>query len=241
MGVIHQTVSLRPRTGHSFCPGRSAPGLEPLSAPRCRSRGGHHPAVAAEPATRLNQVSHSAGSDRITEARKGLAGCVLLVTNAGDLTRIEGLVTPEDAAAAIEAGYLALRRHGGTGTGGSAKDAPPKSPYSQALVADMKALRLASIQGALLAKPELVLDLLAFALSPASGLASSVLDLRAGAPTIEPSQREGCEIDPRLTGRAAGSEVDNKAPAWNADLTGTVDRRDRRRSCRCEWRGPRSG
>ncbi len=158
---------------------------------------------------------------RFTEARKALAGCVLLVTNAGELTRTEGLVKPEDAAAAIEAGFLAPNRHGGAGigsAGGSTKDAAPKSPYSQALVADMKALRLAAVQGALLAKPELVLDLLAFALSPASGIASSMLDIRAGEPTIEPTQLEGCEIDPRLTGRAAGREDDEEAPEWNADL-----------------------
>ena len=39
------------------------------------------------------------------------------------------------------------------------KSDTPKSPYSQKLVADMQAIRLASVQAALLAKPELVLDL----------------------------------------------------------------------------------
>ncbi|WP_127904385.1 hypothetical protein [Solirhodobacter olei] len=50
-----------------------------------------------------------------TPARQALAGCVLLVTNAGELTRTEGLVQSEGSAAAIEAGILALSRHDGAG------------------------------------------------------------------------------------------------------------------------------
>ena len=64
-----------------------------------------------------------------------------------------------DSAAAIEAevltGHAARQIEG-------AKDDAPKSPYSGALVADLQAMRSAAVQGALLDKPELALDLLAY-------------------------------------------------------------------------------
>ena len=88
-----------------------------------------------------------------------------------------GLVRPEDKTAAIEAGVLTA----------PARPAPaPKSPYSQKLTADMQAIRLAAVQAALLAKPELVLDLLGFGVSEASGSFETVFGLRLERPSNAP-------------------------------------------------------
>lgn len=142
-----------------------------------------------------------------TEAQRALSGCVIIVGRSGEISRTEGLVRPEDAQAAIEAGFLAVNRHASGEAAGSGS-AQAKSPYSQTLTADMKALRLASVQGALLGKPELVLDLLAFALSAESGTFSRILDIRADLPVIEPTIKDGSEIDPRLTARTKGEFID---------------------------------
>ncbi|MCJ8336569.1 MAG: hypothetical protein MJH10_20450, partial [Epibacterium sp.] len=101
-----------------------------------------------------------------------------------------GLVRPEDKKAAIEAGVLQAPQ--------TTKSNTPKSPYSQKLVADMQAIRLASVQAALLAKPELVLDLLGFGLSGASGSFESVFGIRLDRPTNAPSVEDGFTCEPRL-------------------------------------------
>ncbi|MDB5665377.1 MAG: hypothetical protein JWS11_1920 [Cypionkella sp.] len=48
-------------------------------------------------------------------------------------------------------------------------------------------MRLAALQQAMLAKPELVLDLMAFSLSSASGAYATIFDMRLGNPTNTPS------------------------------------------------------
>ena len=83
----------------------------------------------------------------------------------------------------------------------------PKSPYSGALVQDMKAVRLAAVQTALLAKPELVLDLLAFGLSMASGASTTVFDLTPGRPTNRPTKTEGLVENDRLNHPPAAHEA----------------------------------
>ena len=62
----------------------------------------------------------------------------------------------------------------------------------------MQAIRLAAVQTALLAKPELVLDLLAFGLSEASGYFESVFGVRLDRPTNVPSVEDGFGREPRL-------------------------------------------
>ncbi len=54
------------------------------------------------------------------------------------------------------------------------------------------------MQTALLAKPELVLDLLAFGLSEASGLFENVFGVRLDRPTNVPSVEDGFGREPRL-------------------------------------------
>ncbi len=107
------------------------------------------------------------------------AGCIILVNNSGKLEVTAGLVRPEDKKAAVDAGVLQAPQ--------STKSDTPKSPYSQKLTADMQAIRLASVQAAILAKPELVLDLLGFGLSDASGSFESVFGIRMERPSNCPS------------------------------------------------------
>ena len=125
-----------------------------------------------------------------SEDQKAHAGCIVLVNGSGKFEITAGLIRPEDRKAAIEAGVLRAPQ--------TTKSDIPKSPYSQKLVADMQALRLASVQAALLAKPELVLDLLGFGLSEASGSFESVFGIRLDRPTNAPSVEEGFTQEPRL-------------------------------------------
>ena len=145
-----------------------------------------------------------------TEGQRALSGVMVYLNFHGELQRVEGLVLPEDKPAAIEAGFLHASAHvahdteeGEEGEEGEA----PKSPYSGALVQDMKAIRLAAVQTALLAKPELVLDLLAFGLSMASGASTNVFDLSPGKPTNRPTKAEGLTHDGRLTHAPAAHEA----------------------------------
>ncbi|MEY8829737.1 ParB N-terminal domain-containing protein [Sedimentitalea sp. XS_ASV28] len=125
-----------------------------------------------------------------SDDQKAHSGCILLVNNAGKGEVPAGLVRAEDKKAAIEAGVLQAPQ--------MTKPDAPKSPYSQKLVADMQAIRLAAVQAALLAKPELVLDLLGFGLSEASGSFESVFGFRLERPTNVPSVEDGFDHEPRL-------------------------------------------
>lgn len=125
-----------------------------------------------------------------SEDQKTHAGCIILVNGSGTLEIIAGLVRSEDKEAAIDAGVLQAPA--------TTKSDTPKSPYSQKLVADMQAIRLASVQAALLAKPELVLDLLGFGLSEASGSFERIFGLRLDRPSNVPSVEDGFAQEPRL-------------------------------------------
>ena len=125
-----------------------------------------------------------------SEDQKACAGCILLVNSSGKIEVTAGLVRAEDRKAAIEAGVLQAPQ--------TSKTEVAESPYSQKLVADMQAIRLAAVQAALLAKPELVLDLLGFGLSEASGSFESVFGIRLDHPTNVPSVEDGFAREPRL-------------------------------------------
>jgi len=139
-----------------------------------------------------------------SEDQKAHAGCIILVNGSGKPEITAGLVRPEDKKAAIEAGVLQAPQ--------TTKSDTPKSPYSQKLVADMQAIRLASVQAALLAKPELVLDLLGFGLSEASGSFESVFGIRLDRPTNAPSVEDGFVQEPRLEHGIDASEY------WQKDF-----------------------
>lgn len=87
--------------------------------------------------------------------QRAAAGGFVVVGRDGELQFEMGFVRPEDRAEAVEAGVITADRH--SSAGAVPGEATPKSPYSAALVADIHAMRLAAVQQALLAKPELVL------------------------------------------------------------------------------------
>ena len=74
----------------------------------------------------------------------------------------------------------------------------------------MRAVRLAAIQTALLAKPDLVLDLLAFGLSQASGVDSTVFGLRPERPANRPVADDGFVFDARLSHPLSGHDAWDK-------------------------------
>ena len=139
-----------------------------------------------------------------TDAQRAVAGYYVYVSHSGTVQMSGPWVRTEDRAAAIEAGVLTGHAAGATGSDAAPA---PKSPYSGALVEDMKAIRLAAIQTALLDKPDMVFDLLAFGLSLASGVSTSVFDLSPGRPMNCPSKTDGLEWSDRLAHPPAGHEA----------------------------------
>ncbi|MGN7870017.1 ParB/RepB/Spo0J family partition protein [Paracoccus sp. 22332] len=139
-----------------------------------------------------------------TDSQRAVAGYYVYVSHSGTVQLSGPWVRTEDRAAAIEAEVLT--GHAAHADGGDAAPAP-KSPYSGALVEDMKAIRLAAIQTALLDKPDMVFDLLAFGLSLASGVSTNVFDLSPGRPMNCPSKTDGLEWSDRLAHPPAGHEA----------------------------------
>lgn len=133
-----------------------------------------------------------------SEDQKAYTGCILIVNSSGKVEVTAGLVRPDDKKAAIEAGILKAPQN--------TKSDTPKSPYSQKLTADMQAIRLASVQAAILTKPELVLDLLGFGLSDASGSFERIFGMRMDRPNNAPSVGDGFEAEPRLNHGIDASE-----------------------------------
>lgn len=144
--------------------------------------------------------------------QRGAAGGFAFVGRDGELLFELGFVRPADRAEAVEAGVIASDRH--SSAGAIPGEATRKSPYSAALVADIHAMRLAALQQALLAKPELVLDLMAFALSSASGAYATIFDMRLGTPSNVPSVEDGFAVDARLTDPTAHNLVQDQAEAF---------------------------
>jgi len=150
-----------------------------------------------------------------TDAQRAVAGYYVYVSHSGTVQMSGPWVRTEDRAEAIEAEVLT--GHAAHADGGDAAPTP-KSPYSGALVEDMKAIRLAAIQTALLDKPEMVFDLLAFGLSLASGVSTSVFDLSPGRPMNCPSRTDGLEWSDRLAHPPAGHEAWSRPELLIEDL-----------------------
>jgi ParB family chromosome partitioning protein len=121
----------------------------------------------------LDQMDAIAEGD-YSPAQRQLAGVMVYVSHDGTMQTVEGLIKREDQEEAIIAGILEASAHEEAASTAK-KDKPA---FSQKFVDDMTAIRLAAVQTALLEKPEFVLDLLAFALAPASGYYSNVLGVR---------------------------------------------------------------
>jgi ParB family chromosome partitioning protein len=156
-----------------------------------------------------------------TAEQTAVAGIRVRVDYQGDLQVERGLIAEVDVAEAAARSVLDVhdRLPEPARTTRGKADA---SPYSGALRQDMRAVRLAAIQTALLAKPDLVLDLLAFGLSQASGLGSTVFDLRPERPANKPVADDGFTFDARLSHPPSGHDAWDKpelrmAPAAMAE------------------------
>lgn len=149
-------------------------------------------AIDEEGEAELDALNAILDGDFSAEQRQH-SGIFIYVGSTGAL-RVEGAyIRPEDCADAITADILT----GHAAKRAAAEDAP-KSPYSAALVDDMKAARLHALQSALLSKPELLLDLLAFMFTGKGGTYETIFDLRPTKANITPSKPEGLNPDPRL-------------------------------------------
>lgn len=164
-----------------------------------------------------NDVLNAEGQDELagldvilegdfTEGQKAHAGCVVYVDQSGGLKVEAGLIKPEDKKAALAAGVLQKSAHG------SGDNKVPKNPYSQKLRDDLEAIKLAALQNAMLEQSSLLVDLLAFQLSGATGF-RDVFEVSLGTPSNTPSVEAGFEIDKRLSKPGV-----SPADAWDVDL-----------------------
>lgn len=94
-----------------------------------------------------------------SDDQKAVSGVLIYVDRMGQLQQADGLVTREDRAAAVEAGFLRK-------TSAPAAD-QPKSPISQKLADDLSRITQGARQHAILSDPDLLIDLLAYQLSHA--------------------------------------------------------------------------
>lgn len=149
-----------------------------------------------------------------TAEQAAVAGLWVRVDYQGAICVERGFVASEDVAEAVERGILDTIPEPSKAAGGRAE----ASPYSGALAQDLRAIRLAAVQTALLAKPELVLDLLAFGLSAASGATGSVFGIRPDRPMNKPAAEDGLTFDDRLEHPPHGHEAWGRPELSVADM-----------------------
>lgn len=137
--------------------------------------------------------------EAFTKAQVSVGGYFLYVDRNGQLCSVGLYVRASDLHLAEEAGVLPKSQVAAAAAAvADVKEEAPASPFTAALIADMKAIRLAAVQSALIDSPDLLVDLLAFAASPASGSYNFIFDIRLGRPSITPSVADGFEVDERL-------------------------------------------
>jgi len=123
-----------------------------------------------------------------TDEQRGFAGCFVHVDHSGDLCIDGGFVQKGDVKAAIEAGAMSKPY------GYDAEKPKGERPiHSAKLTDDLQRARLCAVQAAITAKPELVLDLLAFHLSGDSGY-SRIFEVSASPQEIGMTTETGYEI-----------------------------------------------
>ncbi|WP_176556353.1 ParB/RepB/Spo0J family partition protein [Rubellimicrobium rubrum] len=126
-----------------------------------------------------------------TPEQKAHAGIVLRVDHRGEVRVHDGIVRPEDYEVAVAAGVLAPSCHG------SASSPPPKPAVSAALAEDLQRVARGARQTAILAHPDLLLDLLAFQLSGRLGYRHA-FGLRTTEVRTQPLSETGYHLDERL-------------------------------------------
>lgn len=152
-----------------------------------------------------------------SDDQRGMSGIVAYVTSQGDVSCVVGLVKTEDRQKAVDAGFLksdevlAAERAAKEAAEAQAIEAA-KSPFANSFVEDMTAIRLAAFQTALLRKPELVLDLLAFGLSRGSTWGNDTMAVRFDMQRNKPAgEDEAFTLAPELGGQRTDDEQDEDA------------------------------
>jgi ParB family chromosome partitioning protein len=159
----------------------------------------------AEGQADLDALSRTLDGDYTAEQR-AVAGAILAIDYDGEMRLHGGLIRKADREAAIAAGVIAPAR------GVAGEDAEPASPaFSARLTADLEAVARAARQHAVLAKPDLLLDLLAFQLSGRVGH-RAIFALRHGDVANAPGTATGFAPDARI---AAARHA--PADPWTAD------------------------
>lgn len=132
-----------------------------------------------------------------SDAQKRYAGIMVHVAHNGSVDIMRGLVKQEHQAMAIAHGIIEQTKH----QRGSVAAEKAKPAFSQKFMDDMIAIRLAAVQTAILDKPEYLLNLFAFATSPASGSHNDIFGFGYGSTErIVPEVDDGFTLDPRLGG-----------------------------------------
>lgn len=134
-------------------------------------------------------------------AQKATAGAIIYVDYSGSLQSVCGLINADDQEEAVIAGILEESKHSL-----SHQAAAQKPAFSKKFIEDMNAIRLAAVQTALLDKPEFVLDLLAFCLSPASGYYHDTLSMHFDYEKNAPSIDDAFALHARLGGERSDDE-----------------------------------
>ena len=118
-----------------------------------------------------------------TDAQRAMMGAVVYVARNAEVKAVYGLVRAEDRDKAVEAGFLPSED-------AIAAEKAEKPAFAAKFVEDMTAIRLAAVQTALLRKPEMVLDLLAFGLSRGSRWGNETMAVRFDMERNKPEQED---------------------------------------------------
>ncbi|WP_298921109.1 ParB/RepB/Spo0J family partition protein [uncultured Roseobacter sp.] len=161
---------------------------------------GHSPAGAMDVLDEDGQRELDALQEIIkgeySDAQKSLSGILVHVSHNGSVEIMRGLVRQDDQAEAAAQGIIEDSRHSDAG-----KALKEKPAFSQKFVEDMTAIRLAAVQTALLEKPDYLLSLFAFAVSPASGYGNDLFGFGYNATERNtPEIDDQFVLDPRLGG-----------------------------------------
>ncbi len=149
-----------------------------------------------------------------SDEQKRHSGIMVYVSHDGAISATRGLVKQEDQVMAISHGIIEETSHAVT-----SQQQQVKPAFSQKFVDDMTAIRLASVQTALLEKPDYLLSLFAFSVSSASGHCNDVFGLGYNATERNvPEINDQFVLDPRLGGER--DEEVEKAHEALRDMTG---------------------
>jgi ParB family chromosome partitioning protein len=129
--------------------------------------------------------------------QKALAGVFLSISYNGTLARQEGYVRDTERLQAIEAGIIHANHH----QSGSSGSQQAVTRFPKAVMDDLSALRTSAVQKALLAKPELALDLLTFALIQPIYSGAGVMEVSVDHPQNAVASDEGHVLPERLEKR----------------------------------------